>query len=87
MSETQTTPLIIGSDNIVQQHKEPEHDFNEILTENTYHPECSQDLNASFVQEPSEFISSVAGKAKRHRKEGADKRKRKTLHQEKNPKH
>ncbi len=86
MSETQMTPLIIGSDNIVQQHKEPEHDFNEILTENTYHPECSQDVNSSFVQEPSEFISSVAGKAKRHRKEGADKRKKKNSAPREKPK-
>ncbi|XP_016388916.1 shugoshin-like 2 isoform X1 [Sinocyclocheilus rhinocerous] len=73
ISETQMTPLSIGSDNVAQQHKEPEHDFHEILTENTYHPKCSQDVNASLVQEPSEFMSSVAGKAKKHRKEGADK--------------
>lgn len=86
MSETQTTPLIIGSDNIAQQHTEPEHDFNEILTENTYHPECSQDVNASLVQEPSEFISSVAGKAKKLRKEGADKRKKKNSAPREKPK-
>ncbi|XP_059356052.1 uncharacterized protein sgo2 [Carassius carassius] len=77
ISETQTTPLSIGSDNIAQQHKEPEHDFPEILTENTYHPECSQDVNASVVQEPSELMPSVTGKAKKHRKEGADKIKKK----------
>ncbi|XP_026127898.1 uncharacterized protein LOC113108791 [Carassius auratus] len=77
ISETQTTPLSIGSDNIAQQHKEPEHDFPEILTENTYHPECSQDVNVSVVQEPSELMPSVTGKAKKHRKEGADKIKKK----------
>ncbi|XP_016110304.1 shugoshin-like 2 [Sinocyclocheilus grahami] len=77
ISETQMTHLSIGSDNVAQQHKEPEHDFHEILTENTYHPKCSQDVNASLVQEPSEFMSSVAGKAKKHRKEGADKIKKK----------
>ncbi|XP_026127586.1 uncharacterized protein LOC113108599 [Carassius auratus] len=77
ISETQTTPLSIGSDNIAQQHKEPEHDFPEILTENTHHPECSQDVNVSVVQEPSELMPSVTGKAKKHRKEGADKIKKK----------
>ncbi len=87
ISETQTTPLSIGSDNVAQQHKEPEHDFHEILTENTYHPECSQDVNASLVQKPSEFMSSsVAGKAKKHRKEGADKIKKKNAAPREKPK-
>ncbi|XP_073701146.1 uncharacterized protein sgo2 [Garra rufa] len=76
-SETQTTPLDVGSDHVAQQHKEPEHDFHKTLTENTYHPESSQDLNTSLAQEISEFISSVAGKAKKHRKEGVDKIKKK----------
>ncbi|KAF4109017.1 uncharacterized protein sgo2 [Onychostoma macrolepis] len=78
--------IMVGSDNVAQQHKEPEHDFHEILTENTYHPECSQDVNASLVQEPSEFMSSVSGKAKKHRKGGADKIKKKNAAPREKPK-
>ncbi|XP_016302250.1 LOW QUALITY PROTEIN: shugoshin-like 2 [Sinocyclocheilus anshuiensis] len=87
ISETQTTPLNIGSDNVAQQHKAPEHDFlHKILTENTYHPECSQDVSANHVQEPSEFTSSVAGKAKKTRKEGEDKIKKKNAASREKPK-
>ncbi|RXN18112.1 shugoshin-like 2 [Labeo rohita] len=90
LSEIQTTPLDIGSDHVAQQHKVPEnladHDFHKILTENTYHPECSQDVNTSLVQEPSEFTSSVAGKAKKHRKAGEDKIKKKNATSREKPK-
>ncbi|XP_043104080.1 uncharacterized protein sgo2 [Puntigrus tetrazona] len=86
ISETQMSALRIGSDNVAQQHKEPAHGFHEILTENAHHPECSQDVNGSLVQEPSEIISSVAGKAKKHRKEGTDKIKRKNSAPREKPK-
>ncbi|XP_056107823.1 uncharacterized protein sgo2 [Rhinichthys klamathensis goyatoka] len=70
---TQMTAQDIGLDTIALQHKEPEHVSYEILKENTYHPECTQDVHISPVQEASEFPSSVPGKAKKHRKEGANK--------------
>lgn len=65
--ETQMTPQDIGLDTIAQQHKE--HVSHEILKENAYHPECSQDVHSSLVQEAPEFPV----KAKKHRKEGANK--------------
>ncbi|XP_042619495.1 uncharacterized protein LOC109087995 isoform X2 [Cyprinus carpio] len=86
ISETQTTPLDIDSDNVAQKHKEPEHEFHKILTENTHHPECSQDVNTSLVQKPSEFTPSVTGKAKKHRKEGEDKIKKKNAASREKPK-
>ncbi|XP_016403249.1 uncharacterized protein LOC107736318, partial [Sinocyclocheilus rhinocerous] len=87
ISQTQPTPLNIGSDNVAQQHKALENDFlHKILTENTYHPECSQDVSASLVQEPSEFTSSVAGKAKKHRKDEEDKIKKKNAASREKPK-
>ncbi|XP_077072888.1 uncharacterized protein sgo2 isoform X2 [Siphateles boraxobius] len=70
---TQMTAQDIGLDTIAQQHKESEHVSHEILKENAYHPECTQDVHISLVQEASEFPSSVPGKAKKHRKEGANK--------------
>lgn len=73
---TQMTAQDIGLDTTAQQHKEPEHISHEILKENTYHPECTQDVHISLVQEASEFPSSVPVKAKKHRKEGANKKKK-----------
>lgn len=70
---TQMTAQDIGLDTIAQQHKEPEHVSLEMLKENTYHPECTQDVHISLVQEASEFPLSVPSKAKKHRKEGAKK--------------
>ncbi|KAK7168956.1 hypothetical protein R3I93_005068 [Phoxinus phoxinus] len=72
---TQMTAQNIGLDSIAQQHKEPEHISHEILKENSYHPECTQDVHISLVQKASECPSSVPGKAKKHRKEGANKKK------------
>lgn len=69
--ETQMKPQDTGLDTIAQQHKE--HVSHEILKENAYHPECSEDVHISLVQEASEFAASVPGKAKKHRKEGANK--------------
>ncbi|KAA0715842.1 Shugoshin 2 [Triplophysa tibetana] len=55
-----------------------------ILMGNSRHQECSQDANISLVQKASEFQSLLPVKAKRHRKEGADKRiKRKAAAKEK----
>lgn len=65
--ETQMTPQDIGLDTVAQQHKE--HVSHEISKENAYHPECSRDVHSSLVQEAPEF----PGKAKKHRKEGANK--------------
>lgn len=73
---TQMTAQDIGLDTTAQQHKENEHVSHELLTENTYHPECTQDVHISLVQEASEFPSSVPVKAKKHRKEGAKKKKK-----------
>lgn len=64
-SETQSTCC---SNNI------PEDVSCKILTGNSRHPECSQDVNISLVQKASEFESLLPVKAKRHRKEGAEKR-------------
>ncbi|XP_026074059.1 uncharacterized protein LOC113053341 isoform X2 [Carassius auratus] len=86
ISETQITPLDINSDNVAQQHKEPEHDFHKILTENTYHPECSQEANTSLVQKLSELMPSVTGKAKKQRNEGEDKIKKKNAVSREKPK-
>ncbi|KAI7808537.1 uncharacterized protein sgo2 [Triplophysa rosa] len=74
-SETQTTRC---SNNITE-------DVScKILTGNSHHPECSQDVNISLVQKASEFESLLPLKAKKHRKEGADKRiKRKAAAKEK----
>ncbi|CAM4604550.1 unnamed protein product [Leuciscus chuanchicus] len=70
---TQMRAQDIGLDTTAQQHKEPEHVSHEILKENTYYPECTQDVHISLVQEASEFPSSVPIKAKKHRKEGENK--------------
>ncbi|XP_059417767.1 shugoshin 2-like isoform X2 [Carassius carassius] len=86
ISETQTTPFDINSDNVAQQHKEPEHDFHKILTENTSHPECSQEANTSLVQKLSELTPSVTGKAKKQRNEGKDKIKKKKAVSREKPK-
>lgn len=71
--ETQMTAQDIGLDTIAPQDKEPEHVSHEILKENSYHTECSQDVHISLVQEATEIASSVPDKAKKHRKEGANK--------------
>ncbi|XP_039511247.1 uncharacterized protein si:dkey-57a22.11 isoform X2 [Pimephales promelas] len=70
---TEMTAQDISLDNIAQQHTEPENISYEKLKENIYHPECTLDVHISSIQEASEFPSSVPGKAKKHRKEGANK--------------
>ncbi|KAK2905119.1 hypothetical protein Q8A67_006918 [Cirrhinus molitorella] len=83
---SETLLLDVVSDHVAQQQKEPEHDFYKLLTEKTCDTECSLDVNTSLVQKPSEFTSSVAGKAKKHRKEGEDKMKKKTAASREKPK-
>lgn len=55
----------------------------EILMGNDRHPECSQNVNVSLVQKAFEFESLLPVKAKKHRKEGADKIKRNVAPKEK----
>lgn len=71
VEETQTSTLNIGLDVIAQHHKEPEPGSHDRSKEKAYNQECSQDLQIVLVEATSEF-TSVLGKAKKPRKEGAD---------------
>lgn len=69
--ETQTSPLNIGLDVTAQHYKKSEPVSHDGSKKKAYNREHLQDLHIGLVEETSEF-TSVPGKAKKPRKEGAD---------------